>query len=78
MNYSIAPNVSVYLPNTFCITIILIPVRVTTKMDAKEVPSSKRMLGMKEAFISHQTSWEGRAKPKDYSELKKRKCENLT
>ena len=37
MNYSIVPNVSVYLPNTFRITIILIPVRVTTKMDAKQV-----------------------------------------
>ena len=27
---------------------------------------------MKETFISHQTLWKGRAKPKDYSELKKR------
>ena len=31
---------------------------------------------MKETFISHQTLWKGRAKPKDYSELKKRKCKN--
>ena len=37
VDYSIVPNVSIYLPNTFRVMIILIPVYVTTKMDAEEV-----------------------------------------
>ena len=44
----------------------------------KKVACLPVTLGMKETFISHQTLWKGRAKPKDNSELKKRKCENLT